>query len=296
MRDCRRLLGCVLTFTLFLIVIPCAAQINNEQVVYSIQTKDGNGYTGYVVSSDSLKLLFRDKKLGEIAITKREISKMAPLDAKQLKKGKYWAGNPQSTRYFFSPDGYGLSKGEGYYQNLWVLVNSFAIGLNDYFSLGGGVVPLFLFAGAPTPVWLNAKMSIPVVRDKVNLGAGILSGTVFGVEKSGFGIFYGISTFGSRDRNISLGLGYGFSGSSISNAPMINVNAMYRVGANSYLLTENYFFPDGSNTSLMMMVGARQIIREAGLDYGLVFPAGSGINSGIAIPWLGITIPFGKRH
>ena len=295
MRYSRRLLGCFLAFTFMINVTPCTAQPGKEQMLYNIQTKDGNGYTGYMVSSDSLKLTFRDGKLGEISIPKSEISKMASLDAKQLKKGKYWSGNPQSTRYFFSPDGYGLLKGEGYYQNLWVLANSFAVGLTDYLSVGGGVIPLFLFAGAPTPAWLTAKISIPVVKNKVNLGAGILTGTVFGVEKSGFGIFYGISTFGSRDRNISLGLGYGFSGGSVSNAPMINVNGMYRVGARSYLLTENYFFPDGTNTSLMMMVGARQIIRDAGLDYGLVFPAGSGIGSVVAIPWLGITIPFGKR-
>ena len=296
MRICARLLGCILAFTFIIVNTPCAAQHSSEQVLYNIQTKDGNGYTGYIVKSDSLKLLFRDGKLGEIAIQKSEISTMAPLDAKQLKKGKYWTGNPQSTRYFFSPDGYGLSKGEGYYQNLWVLANSFAVGLTDYLSIGAGAIPLFLIAGAPTPAWLTAKISIPVVKNKVNLGAGILTGTVFGVEKSGFGIFYGISTFGSRDRNISLGLGYGFSGGSVSNAPMINVNGMYRIGARSYLLTENYFLPDGSNTSLMMMLGARQIIKDAGLDYGLVFPAGSGINGVVAIPWLGITIPFGKRH
>jgi len=295
MKNYRLLLVCNLAFVLILVITPCSAQHNNEQVIYKIQTKDGNGYTGYMASSDSLKLLFHDVKLGEIAIPKSEISTMAPLDAKQLKKGKYWTGNPQSTRYFFSPDGYGLSKGEGYYQNLWVLANSFAVGLTDYLSIGAGAIPLFLIAGAPTPAWLTAKISIPVVKNKVNLGAGILTGTVFGVEKSGFGIFYGISTFGSRDRNISLGLGYGFSGGSVSNAPMINVNGMYRIGARSYLLTENYFLPDGSNTSLMMMLGARQIIKDAGLDYGLVFPAGSGINGVVAIPWLGITIPFGKR-
>ena len=205
-------LALVVTLTTF----SAFAQEQKAPVVFRIETKDGNGYTGEVVSRDSIRLVFKAEKLGQIEIRQSDIKTMVPIDPSHLKEGKYWFRNPQSTRYFFSPNGYGLKKGEGYYQNIWVLMNSFAVGVNDYVSIGGGLIPLFLFAGSPTPAWITAKVSIPVVKDQFNLGAGILAGNALGASNSGFGIFYGIATAGSRDRNISLGIGYGFAGGAIS--------------------------------------------------------------------------------
>ena len=285
----------IIIFILVLTGFSTYGQDQKISNVFRIETRDGNGYTGEVVSRDSVKVVFRAEKLGQIEISQSDIITILPLDTNQVKKGKYWFPNPQSSRYFFSPNGYGLKKGEGYYQNIWVLMNSFAVGLSNYVSIGGGLIPLFLFAGSPTPAWITAKISIPVVKDQFNLGAGILAGNALGASNSDFGIFYGIATAGSRDRNISLGIGYGFSGGSVSSSPMINLNAMYRVGVHSYLLTENYLFTNGSESTLMIMFGGRQIIHNAGLDYGLVVPAASGIGSFVAIPWLGITIPFGDK-
>ncbi len=288
----------ILTFCLtsvLVLTITCGfSQDKPGAKIFRLETKDGNGYTGEVIASDTTKVLFRSQKLGDLTILQKDIKSMEAVDSKQLKDGKFWFANPQSTRYFFSPNGYGLKKGEGYYQNIWVLMNSFAVGVNDYVSVGGGLIPAFLFAGASTPVWITAKVSIPVSKDKFNLGAGVLAGTVLGESNTGFGIFYGLATVGSRDRNLSLGMGYGFAGGSVSNAPMINLSGMCRVGPRSYLLTENYYF-GGSEGAMILMFGARQIIREAGLDYGLMIPAGNGIGSLVAVPWLGITIPFGRR-
>lgn len=285
----------ILTLAMFWMVMVCSAQEKTEPKAYLIETRDGNSYQGRIVATDSVKVLFHTEKLGEITILKSDIKKMGPFNVKQLKGDKYWFENPQSTRYFFSPNGYGLKKGEGYYQNIWVWMNSFAIGINDYVSVGGGLIPLFLFAGAPTPVWITAKVSIPVSKDKFNVGAGILAATALGESSSGgIGIFYGIATLGSRDKNVSLGVGYGFSGGSVSSTPVLNLNGMLRVGARSYLLSENYFFTDGSSGVLLLMVGARHIIKNTGLDYGLMMPVGSGVGSFVAAPWLGITIPFGK--
>jgi len=220
---------------------------------------------------------------------------MEPLDKEKMVDDEYWMDNPQSTRYFFSPNAYGLKKGEGYYQNVWVLVNSFAVGVTDYFSIGGGMVPLFLFAGSPTPVWITPKFSIPVSKDKFNLGGGALLGTVLGEQETGFGILYGISTLGSKDKNVSLGLGYGYAGGSWAKAPMINLNTMIRFGPKGYFISENYFIQTEGTTALIFTLGGRHIIQNAGLDYGLVIPIISDMGSFIALPWLGITIPFGKK-
>lgn len=273
-------------------------QEKRDQKVVQIETKDGNLYTGEVITRDSVRVLFKSDKLGEITLQRADIKKITPVDVVQSKGGKYWPENPQSTRYFFSPNGHGLKKGEGYYQNIWVLMNSFAIGINDYVSVGGGLIPLFLFAGAPTPVWGTVKLSIPVSKNKFNVGAGVLAGTIIGSKdytdsNTTYGIFYGLATFGSRDINASIGAGYGFAGGSVSGSPMLNISGMYRIGPRGYLLTENYLFTGDSSVALMMF-GARTIIKNAGLDYGLLFPLG-GDSGSVAVPWLGITIPLGGK-
>jgi hypothetical protein len=283
----------ILAAFLFLNITTCFAQEKDSTKIFRLETIDGNGYTGNIIASDSLRVVFRTEKLGEITIPQSEIKSLLPVDVSRVKGGKYWFANPQSTRTFFAPNGYGLKKGEGYYQNVWVLVNSFAVGINDYVSLGGGLIPAFLFAGSPTPVWMTAKVSVPVSKDKFNLGAGALVGTVAGEADTGFGIFYGIATVGSRDANFSLGMGYAVLAEDGSSAPMINISGMLRVSPRGYLITENYIFPNGSDGAVILSFGGRTIIREAGLDYGLIIPMqGEDL---YALPWLGITIPFGNN-
>ena len=283
-----------LTLVLLLSFFGSFAQEKPVTKIFRLETRDGNGYTGEVLSSDSAKVIFKAEKLGEITIFQSDVKSLEPLDAKQLKDGNYWFENPQATRYFFSPNGYGLRKGEGYYQNIWVLMNSVAVGLTDYISIGAGMIPLFLFAGEATPVWITAKVSVPVVKDKFNLGAGLLTGTALGEPDTGFGIFYGLGTIGSKDKNVTLGVGYGVAADAGPAAAMINFNGMLRVSARSYLLTENYLFYGGSSTTLILSFGARTVIKNAGLDYGLLIPAVTD-GSVIAVPWLGITIPIGRR-
>jgi len=58
----------------------------------------------------------------------------------------------------------GLHKGEGYYQNIWVFWNQASFGVTENFSLGFGIIPLFLFggeAGQYSPIWVVPKLSYP---------------------------------------------------------------------------------------------------------------------------------------
>jgi len=268
----------------------------DSAVFYRVETRDGNEYTGTIISRDTAGLILQTR-LGKLTFTKKDITRVIRIDPTQIKKGEYWSDNPQSTRYLWAPNGYGLKKGEAYYQNILVLFNQVSVGVTDYFSIGAGFMPLFLFGGGSTPVWLTPKFSIPVKKDKFNVGAGALLAKVLGEEESGFGLVYGITTFGSRDRNISLGLGYGYAGNSWAKTPTISLSGMIRTGARGYLITENYFIDAGGNDNLVMLsAGFRWVIKKAGLDFGLFMPLESSLREFIAIPWLGITIPFGKTQ
>ncbi|QGY45389.1 hypothetical protein GM418_17425 [Maribellus comscasis] len=284
-------------FVLFILLLCLKVQSQNTQdtSLVRIETNDGNYFTGEIVGQDSLKVYLKTQNLGEISILKKDIKSQEKLKIQQVKEGKIWFANPQSSRYFWSPNGYGLQQGEGYYQNIWVLWNQFSYGLSDNFSVGAGIIPLFLFGGSPTPVFFTPKISIPIQEDRLNIGAGALLGTVLGESESGFGIVYGISTFGTRDNNVTFGLGYGFAGGEWASSPLININGMFRLSSRGYFITENYFIEAGGDSFVMVSLGGRWIIQKAALDFGLFFPVAD-IGEFVVLPWLGLTIPFGKTY
>jgi len=283
-----------LLLVLVLIILPffSDAQTQQDSIKTRVETIDGNEYIGVIKEKTADKIRLKTEKLGEITILTSDIKRISEVAQAIAKDGTYWLDNPQATRYFWAPNGYNLKAGEGYYQNVWVFFNQAVFGLTDHISAGVGVIPLFLFDGAPTPAWLTAKFSLPIVENKFNLGAGALVGTVIGEEKTGFGILYGISTFGSKDKNLNVGLGWAFAGGEMAKNPTVNISAMIRTGPKGYFITENYFIGMTDEFVVMMMIGGRRIIKRTGLDFGALIPISSEMDGFIAIPWLGFTIPF----
>jgi len=271
------------------------AQEEDNSKLVKIETLDGNEFVGTISSEDSEKLVLKTENLGEVTISKNDIKLQEVVNKSQIKDGVLWFDNPQATRYFWAPNGYGLKKGEGYYQNIYVLWNQFSYGVTDNISIGGGIIPLFLFDGGSTPIFITPKFSIPIVEDKFNMGGGALIGTVLGETNAGFGIVYGLSTFGSRDSNISISLGYGYAGGEWADTPLINLSGLHRVSNRFYILSENYYLDVGDESVGIISFGGRWIIKKAALDFLLAIPVANEMDSFIAIPLIGFTIPFGNN-
>ena len=286
-----------ISILLFVIISPKSYGQNADTVRYCIETIDGNIFIGSLHSSDSSQFIINTGEYGIVKVNVNKIDKIYQLTSTKLGTKEYWHRNIQAARYFWAPNGYGLKKGEGYYQNYWVLFNQVSYGFTDYFSAGFGMMPLFIFAGAPTPIWITPKFSIPVVKDKFNVGVGGLFGAVIGEGGTSFGLAYGTTTYGSRDLNVSLGLGWGYGGESWADAPLINISGIVRVGRKGgYIMTENYFIRfDGEDYIALISFGGRNLINSISIDYGLFLPISNELDSFFAFPWLGITIPFQKK-
>ena len=252
---------------------------------------------GEIIEEDSRSIVLKTRKLGEITISKSDIKSREKVEVQQVKDGKFWFPNPQSTRYFWGPNGYGLKKGEGYYQNIYVLWNQFTYGITDNFSLGGGVIPLFLFGG-PTPVFATAKFSIPIQKDKINLGGGVIAGTIIGEDADigGLGILYGVSTFGTPDNNVTLGLGYGFADGEWASSPLINLCGLFRLSSRFYFITENYYINIDGEGGGAIGLGGRWIIKKAALDVIFGIPVFPDMDEFLAVPLIGFTVPFGNKN
>ena len=287
----------LLTFLLlagWLATQPCSGQEPAATVRHRKETRDGNTYTGIITAQDSLQVTLQTENLGSITLRQNDIVRSTMTEKSRLVNGEYWFENPQATRYFWAPNGYGLKQGESYYQNVWVMFNQFVWGISNHFSLGGGVVPLFLIQGTSSPVWITPKFSFPLKENRLNLGAGALIGTVLGAENTDFGLIYGTSTFGPPDKNISVGMAWGYAGGEWSDLPVFNLSGMCRLSSRTYMLAESYVvFSDGEAYG-GLIAGGRRIIGRFGLDYGLVFPFSTDFEGFIAYPWLGFSAPFGK--
>lgn len=262
-----------------------------EKIFVTVNTVDGNQYSGTVVSENDEFIELSTEALGVLKIMKINIESRSEAYGR-MKGGKLWLDNTQSTRYFWAPNGYNLRKGEGYYQNVLVLWNQASYGFTDNFSVGAGIIPLFLFgkdAAEYTPFFIIPKFSIPIKKDQINIGLGAVVGT------AGFQDFlalpFGVVTIGNKEKNLTFGAG-GFFLEGENSDPFFTVSGMLRVSRNTYLMSENYFIttPD---VQTAISFGARSIFKRVSIDYGLIMPVP---NPGIVgLPFLGITIPFGKK-
>jgi hypothetical protein len=293
---CNHLLILLFIFTFITITKGKSQVVTDSTLMYQIETIDGNLYAGKVLKSDDSKIMrLHTENLGDISIPVKTIKQIQALKPEQIKNGELWPESPHSTRYFYLPNGYGLKQGEGYYQNTWVLFNQVSYGFTDNFSVGVGLIPTFLFGVNGAPVWITPKFSFPVVKDHWNLGVGAIVGTYIGEgSSSNFGgLTYGVSTFGPRDKNITIGLGYAFFNSEWSSTPLFSLGGTIRTGKRHYLVTENYMVFSNNEMVAMLWGGGRFVSKHLAVDYGFIVPAGPGVDRIIAFPWLGITVPFG---
>lgn len=266
------------------------AQEGQVASVWRVETKDGNVFYGRIISQDQEILRLDTESIGEIEIPLSQIRSITEGRTPPTILSSGLSYNLQSGRYFYAPNGYGLKKGEGYYQNVWIFFNQVSYGFSDYFTMGLGTVPLFLFGGLPTPVWLTPKVNLPLESEKVNLGLGGIVGTVIG-ESTSFGLAYGTLTLGSRDQNLSIGMGYGMADGEWTSSPLINMGGMYRLGEKGYLLMEGYYLGIDDLNIGFLSLGGRTVWENISLDYGGVIPIGE-IGEFFIIPWLGLTVPL----
>lgn len=283
-----------ITCFLFILTIASLAQNPSDTIIWRIETVDGNEFVGKIIQKDAQSITIASTIYGEINLLSTYIKQMEPVNEAQLKNNELWTENPQSTRYFWAPNGYGLRKQEGYFQNTWVLFNQASYGFSDHISVGLGMIPLFLFAGTPTPIWITPKFSIPLVKDVINVGGGVLVGTLIGEASDPVGLAYGVVTAGNRDANVTFGMGYGFVGSDFGETPVFTLSGMVRVSRKGYLLTENYLISAEGESFTLLSLGGRTVWPKVSVDYGLLIPIISEMDGLIALPWLSFVVPFGK--
>ena len=233
-----------------------------------VKMKDGSTVIGELVTETPEKLVVRTKSLGEITILKSTIIEFKRLRSSNMVDGVYWHENPNPTRNLYGPTGYSLQKGEGYYQNILVLINQVSYGFTDKFTIGFGFEIVSILSGinsfgdgpAIPGFSITPKYSIPITKDKWNVGLGVLALHIPGEEALfSAGIIYGVSTWGSRDNNFTLGLGFGLVEGEFTSRPTITLAANKRIGRRFGIVTENWLLSAEGEYGALLSFGFRSV-------------------------------------
>jgi hypothetical protein len=273
--------------------------------------RDGTVLRGVILSETAEGVRLKTDNLGEIFLTPDKIERIEREVSGYYRNGQFWFQNPHSTRYFWAPSALPLRKGEGYYQNAYLFVNSVAVGVTDRFTMGGGWVMNPTFRGGQV-FFVTPKISFPS-SSNVTFGAGAIAVGVFskrdeynyntGVRERGglktnlFGIAYGNMTVGNSERNFTAGLGWGFSNDEMSSSPVLNLNYMSRFSRKAAFVTENWIIINGidNKTLALLSGGVRFFGEKTSIDLGLWIPAGADIGTFVAIPYVDFVLKFGKK-
>lgn len=286
---------------------------NDTNSVYIITMQDGTILNGKIIEKRKTEIEFETNTLGKITIPINKIEEIKKVDASSFKSGKYWFPNPNATRYLFAPSAYNLGPGEGYYQNVYVLINSFNVGITKNISIGGGLEFLSTFVslteGDFQPIFfITSKIGFKVAN-KFNMAGGILYGSfpgLFGGERSSAGIIFGLGTYGTTDHNITAGTGFGFINGEFSERPIITINGMTRVARKTALITENWIIPtkryeynyntgtsSSSNTyTAIISYGIRFFGEKLSVDLALINNKDIAEFIIIGIPYIGFVVKF----
>ena len=252
---------------------------NNTKYVRLI-LQNGGMYEGEVLEIDESTFLISTLLLGNMRITKTDIASITYISADevgQMNMSSNRTGdiNPQATRYFFAPSAMQLKKGEGYYQNAWLIYNQVSYGISNNLTIGMSMTPV----GTGGTVKFGLDIS-----DNFHLSAGGIAIIPFWDDEP-VGIGFANMTFGNERKNISIAYGNAFSDD--GNEHMLNVSGMLELNYRMWLITENYFLADIS----IISVGFRRASnkRDALWDFSMIALPQDEV---AGIPWISCTIPF----
>ena len=259
--------------------------------MYKVSLTDGSVLFGNILERDADKIVLKTTSMPKVEIQASKVERLEVINPANVKNGVYWFPNPHATRYLFGPSAFNLKKGEGYYQNTMLSLNSFNVGITDNISVGGAIELISTFSALTSgefgPIFFITPKAGFKVNEKFHAGGGLLYVLVggFGSEVStGLGIAYGISTYGTPDNNITAGLGWGYVDGDFSSKPIITISGTKRISRKVALVTENWIIPIDSYYGLISY-GVRFLGERTAIDLAFV-------NSPDIVEFLAIGIPF----
>jgi hypothetical protein len=244
-------------------------------------TVDGSTNVGRIVKINERDIEFKTD-LGSITIPKDKIQSIREIPESAFHHGKYWFPDPNSTRLFFAPTGRMLQKGRGYFADYDIFLPSVNFGITKNISLGGGMTILPSGSLKNQIYFFTPKIGFKA-SPKLNISGGTLMIKIPDIGDDNksplINVLYGVGTYGSPDRSITLGLGYGMVDSKLAEKPLVVLGGEQRLTRRMAFVTENWMVPGVSD--ILVSYGIRFFSENLSADLALMNVTGEGIFPGI---------------
>ena len=273
-----------------------SVRMNDTTVVHALTLIDGSRIIGRItsVTADSVRIA---SAVASVTVARRTVRQVSQYPAKALRNGELWADNPHATRLIFGPTAIPLRKGEGYFSDFWIFLISSAVGVTDRFTIGGGMSLIPGIDINENIFFILPKLTV-VSRPTFTLAVGGLAAHV-GIGSSddlsvndnrSLGVLYGVATTGSRESNLSLGVGWGYVGGALSERPVVTLGGQHRVSRRIALISENWFLPFDDSNGSVVSYGLRFIGEKIAVDLAFATLLKEAFFPGV--PLLGFTIKY----
>jgi hypothetical protein len=264
--------------------------------VTCLKTWDGNTICGEIINENDSLVIIRTNSLGTLTIPADQISNTSNMLARQTKKGEYWNENPGSHYYMIAPSAYPLGKGNFYYRNLYILINTVGYGITDYLTFHAGFDFYTLlnrrrYAPEEISMLLFPQLSFKI-RENFRMGGGFIYAkfTSFSLDESLGAPFLNFA-YGTEDRNVGLCLGYNvFDPQPNFARPVILLNGIYRVTNRIALEAEIYRWPQNEIRFYVVNYGVKFIARKMSVDLGFIKNSHLLNETALGIPFASFTV------
>lgn len=273
---------------------PAAAQdVRPDTALLRIELVDGSRLYGRIVAADAERVTVETVGGVRMELARAQVRRTAPADGRVV-DGEVWADDPHATRLFFGPTARAVPAGEGYFGVYELFFPFVSYGVTDRFTMSGGTPVIPELIGQV--FYLAPKLEV-VRTPNASVAVGVLA--LFATQEAfdgSAGLLYGVGTFGSPDRALSVGATVPFVAwdgeSEIGRDPAFMVGGEARLSRRTKFISENYFA--WGQEGGLVSGGIRFFGERLSADFGL--GAGFGESESFCcVPLLNFMYSFGDR-
>jgi len=249
------------------------ARLQVSDTLLQLRLSNGEQYVGTIVAAEADSVTLQAASGTRIRLARAQVVAVGPARG-SMRGAAFWPEDPNRTRLFFSPTGRSLRAGDGYFGVYELFIPFLAYGVTDRIILAGGSPFYLALTGEITPpIYFAPKVQLVRTAGCDGSVGGLMLVIPEDDETYTLGILYGVGTFGSSDRSVSAGLGWGYVEDEISSRPIAMIGGETRVGRYTKLMTENVFAP--GEDGVILSGGMRFFGSRLSADAGLIGFVGS---------------------
>lgn len=262
------------------------SETNNYSVgdtarVYVLTTKRGDRFVGKIAGYEEGKVIFQLENGTKLPFEYGEIESL--LNEEEVKRETFKYLGPSeidmngAQNLYLTPTGFNYKSGQGEYRNVEIFYNSIDYGVSDNFSIGIGLIPLFV----ANVVNLKTKVSFSI-QDFVHVGVGGMVFAGFTInsfdDNWGAGTLHGSLSIGTEEKFINVGYGkwLPFDNNLVTfDSDLYMVGGSFRVGNKGRVFGDLIRVEErgqndfNSNGYTMVMLGGSWFNQKNRVDFGL---------------------------